>query len=230
MPSLEKALIVNAVTQDKFFVQFNPEEYTLIKDVNYAQVGVPGLNSPVLQFVHGGLQTLELELLLDTYEAHSSGGRTINQAGDDVRKLVQKMALLMEVDNSTHAPPPAIFTWGSLTFSCVLARMSQKYILFLPDGTPVRARLQVTFNEYKSAELDSKETKRETSDYSRFHVVCQGETLSQIAYQAYGNPRLWRPIAILNHIDNPRRLFTGSAILIPQLPYRDPETGEVYTL
>jgi hypothetical protein len=229
MPSLEKALIVNAVTQEKFFVQFNPEEYTLNKDVNYAQVGIPGLNSPVLQFVHGGLQTLEMELLMDTYEVHSVGGRTLNQAGDDVRKLVQKLALLMEVDNSTHAPPPAVFSWGNLTFSCVLARMSQKYILFLPDGTPVRARLQVTFNEYKPADLDSKETKRETSDYSRFHVVHQGETLSQIAHQVYGNPKLWRPIAILNRIDHPRRLLAGQTLLIPQLPYRDPENGEVYT-
>ena len=33
---------------------------------------------------------------------------------------------------------------------------------------PVRARLNVTFNEYRSIELEAKEVKRETSDYLRF--------------------------------------------------------------
>ena len=229
MASLEKALIVNSVTQDKFYVQFNPEEYTLNKDVNYAQVGVPGLNSPVLQFVHGGMQTLEMELLMDTYEAHIVSGHAVNQAGDDVRKLVKKLSLLMEVESSTHAPPPALFVWGNLSFSCVLTRMSQKYILFLPDGTPVRVRLTVTFNEYKSSDLDTKETKRETSDYSSYYVTHQGETLGQIANQAYGNPKLWRPIAILNKIDHPRHLPAGTNLMIPQLPFRDPDNGEVYS-
>ena len=50
-----------------------------------------------------------------------------------------------------------------------------------PDGVPVRARLQVTFNEFRNIELEAKEIKRETADYSKRHVVAQGETLSAIA-------------------------------------------------
>jgi nucleoid-associated protein YgaU len=59
------------------------------------------------------------------------------------------------------------------------------------------------------------------------HVVVQGETLSGIAARVYANAATWRPIAILNGIDDPRSLEVGRHLLVPQLPFRDPETGEV---
>ncbi len=43
----------------------------------------------------------------------------------------------------------------------------------------------------------------------------------------YKNARLWRPIALRNGVDDPRRLVVGQRLLIPRLPFRDPETGEV---
>jgi len=222
--ALEKATITNGVTRDSITVMFNPEQYTLSKDVNYAQAAVPGLSSPLLQFVNGNLQTLELELLLDTLEAHPESGTA---AGEDVRPLVRRLTSLMDVDPSRHAPPPLLFTWSSLGFDCVLARATQRFVMFLSDGTPVRARLQVTFNELPNAELEAKEIKRETADYSKVHEVAQGDTLASIAAAVYDDPRLWRPIAVRNGIDDPRVLSAGSRLVVPPLPFRDPESGAV---
>jgi hypothetical protein len=217
--ALEKATITNTFTNDDVTVMFNPEEYTFNKDVNFAQAQVPGLSSPLIQFVNGNLRTLELELLLDTYNADHG----------DVRPLVERVTGLMEVDPEHHAPPILLFTWGeSLSFSCVLARATQRFVLFLSDGTPVRARLQVTFNEYKNAELEAKEVKRETADYSKVHEVVEGETLASIAGRVYSDPRAWRPIALRNGVDDPRALAVGARLLIPPLPFRDPETGTVH--
>ena len=70
--ALEKASITNTVTGECMEVMFNPEEYTVNTDVNFAQQTVPGLSAPVIQFVSGNMQTLEMELLIDTYEAHGS--------------------------------------------------------------------------------------------------------------------------------------------------------------
>lgn len=223
---LEKATITNSVSGESFPVLFNPEEYTLNKDITYAQTAVPGLSGPILQFVHGNMQTLEMELLLDSYETHESSKV---RAGDDVRELTRKITDLMSIDPSTHAPPLLLFTWGSLAFTCVLARANQRFIMFNSTGVPVRARLQVTFNEFTNTELEAKEIKRETSDYSRVHTVAQGETLSTIAGNVYGNPRLWRPIALCNELDDPRELPVGKSLAIPRLPYRDPNTGGVYS-
>lgn len=225
--SLEKALITNDVTGEHIPVQFNPEEYTVNKDNNYAQAAVPGLSAPLIQFVHGNMGTLEMELFLDTYEAHRNGSKVLNQAGEDVRHLTDKITGLLKIDPSLHAPPPLIFTWQSLSFRCVLARASQRFTMFLPDGTPVRARVQVTFNEFTTADLEAREVKRETADFSSLYVVGQGETLSAIAGRVYQKPTLWRPIALRNGIDNPRSLPVGLELAIPRLPFRHPETGEI---
>lgn len=226
--ALVKALIINDVTEEKIPVLFNPEEYTVNKDNNFAQIAVPGLSAPLIQFVNGNMQTLEMELLLDTYEEHRENNKVLNRAGEDVRNLTNKIIDLMNINPTTHAPPKLIFTWASLTFQCVLARVSQRFIMFMPNGTPVRARLQVTFNEFCNLDLEAKEIKRETADYSKLHLVTQGETLSMIAATAYGNPKLWRPIARRNGIDNPQAVSMGMRLIVPHLPFRDPETGEVY--
>jgi hypothetical protein len=39
---------------------------------------------------------------------------------------------------------------------------------------------------------------------------------------------LWRPIALRNNVNLPRNLNVGAKLLIPNLPYRDPQTGEIY--
>jgi hypothetical protein len=214
---LEKATIVNTNTNAVLSVRFNPEEYSLSRDNNFAQATVPGRSAPVLQYTHGNLRTLEMELLFDTYEELR-----------DVREETAKLTKLLDPDPATHAPPILLFVWGSLRFRCVLARANQKFVLFLPNGNPVRARVQTSFSEFSNGLFEAKEIKRETADYTKAHLVIQGETLSGIAALVYNNPALWRPIARRNGIDDPRALVAGQSLAIPRLPFRDPESGEVY--
>jgi hypothetical protein len=227
MPTLEKAVITNTVTGDKVPVMFNPTEYTVSYDINYAKAAVPGLCQPILQFVNGNVPTLEMELFLDTNETVQVNGKTIATAGSDVRTLTKQVTGLMVIDSTTHAPPVLVFTWASLSFTCVLARAVQKFVMFLGDGTPVRARVQVQFQGYNNADTQAKETKTQTADYSKSYTVAQNDTLSKIAGIVYGNPALWRPIGMNNGLDDSITLVTGQQLLIPQLPYQDPETGEV---
>jgi len=227
--ALEKARIVKQRDVNDFVdVMFNPEEYTVNRDNNFAQIAVPGLRAPLLQFVNGNMQTLEMELLLDSLEAHQAGSRRLNEAGDDVRPLVRKVTRLLDIDPATHAPPVLVFVWASLSFTCVLTRVTQTFTMFRSDGAPVRARLRVTFNEFTNAETEAKEVKRETVDYTKVHTVTAGDTIDRLAFTLFGAAHLWRPIAIVNVLEDPRSLQVGQRLLIPRLPFRDPDTGEVY--
>jgi len=217
---LAKIQIMVEHSGESFKVLFNPEEYTINKDNNFASQAIPGLSGPLLQFVHGNMRTLEMELFFDTYDTDSLPKR-------DVREETNRVVKLTAIDPELHAPPILLVSWASLQFRCVLARVSQKFIMFSDDGTPVRARLNVTFNEFIDAEREAKEVARQTANFSKVHVVTQGETLSMIAARLYDNAQSWRPIAIVNDISDPRSLFPGQSLRIPALPFIDPETGEV---
>jgi hypothetical protein len=214
---LEKATIVNTDTNVKVLIQFNPEEYSLNADNNFAQAAIPGRSSPLLQFTHGNLRTLDMELIFDTYEQRT-----------DVRPRVQQLLSLLDINPDTHAPPVLLFVWGSLRFTCVLVKASQKYVLFLSNGSPARARVQVTFNEFTNSALEAKEIKRETASFPKVYVIRRGDRLSSIADQVYSDPTLWRPLAIRNDLDDPHQLTPGRRLSVPPLPFRDAASGKVY--
>jgi hypothetical protein len=167
------------------------------------------LSSPLLQFVNGNLRTLSMELFFDTTDDRR-----------DVREETGRVVGLLDIRSDLHAPPVIRVSWASLQFRCVLARASQRFTRFLEDGRPTRARVTVTFNEFIDEEREAKEVNRQTADFSKAHVVQQGETISDIAFTHYRDPQLWRPIADANALDDPRRLTVGSSLRIPSLTSR----------
>jgi LysM repeat protein len=198
---------------------FNPEEYSINKDNNFAVQAIPGLSAPIVQFVNGNLRTLEMELFFDTWD-------TPAQQKKDVRDFTKQVVGLLDIDSELHAPPLLMVSWSSLQFRCVLARANQKFIMFESTGTPVRARVTCTFNEVIDPEQESKQVNRQTADFSKVRVVTRGDTLSSLAHEFYSDPRLWRPIAIANGLKNPRSIVAGQSLLIPTLPYVDPQSRE----
>ena len=70
---------------------------------------------------------------------------------------------------------------------------------------------------YKSAEVQLRELKLSSPDRSHVRVLREGETLAHIANEAYGDPRMWRPIALANGIERPRFIAPGTPLRIPAL-------------
>jgi hypothetical protein len=190
-------------------VPFNPTEYSIDKTNVFPEAGIPGLDSPLLQYSRGNSRVLSLELLLDTY-----GG----QSQIDVRKkYVEKLENLMAIDKDMHAPPPCKVVWGSLEFVGFLENMTRKFTLFLNDGTPVRARVTLKFKEYIPVEIQTKSVPRQSPDRRKSHRLQEGESLWQLAYRSYGDAACWRVIAEANDIDNPLALQVGKTLVIPPL-------------
>jgi hypothetical protein len=225
--TLRPAMLINLDTGTSAEVLFNPAEYTVSKDNTFAQAAVPGLGSPLIQFVNGNVRTMELELLFDSVEEHRRAGRVLTAAGADVRALLQPVIDLMEINPETHAPPRMRFAWADFTFTGVVSRSQQRFVMFHPSGTPVRARLQLTLTEVTDPLAEAKQVKRQTADYSHVTEVTEGDTLAALAARHYGDPAAWRAIAVANELDDPRRLPVGRRLTVPALPYRDPSTGRV---
>jgi hypothetical protein len=228
--ALEYATLTNETEDPDVSIEvlFNPGEYRLSKDNTFAEAAVAGLGSPLLQFAHGNVATLEMELFFDTYEGHQHAGRTVNPPRGDVRALTQPVFDLMAVDPRTHAPPVVLFAWGGLTFRGVLTRVHQRFTMFMETGIPVRAQLEVVFSELVSPATEARLVKRQTADHTRSHLLGSGETLSGLAARYYDDPGKWRPLAIANQLDELRRLPAGMRLEVPPLPFRDPDDGRVH--
>jgi nucleoid-associated protein YgaU len=102
-------------------------------------------------------------------------------------------------------------------FQGVLERLEQQFTLFMEDGTPVRASLSCTFKEWRTNYEDLNRQDKQSSDVAKTRIVRRGDSLSGIAAEEYRDPALWRPIALENGIDDPRRLSPGTVLLIPTL-------------
>jgi nucleoid-associated protein YgaU len=127
---------------------------------------------------------------------------------------------LGRIQPNTHAPPRVRFIWGvGLSFRAIVDNIQQKYSLFTPAGIPVRATLTLSFKEYKTLEEQLKELNLQSSDHSKRRVLRRGDTLSRIAFEEYGDPTKWRPIADHNAelLPDPRRLPPGVEIEIPAI-------------
>jgi Contractile injection system tube protein/LysM domain len=225
---LEKLTIVpeNAPLLPEIEALFNPERYTVNKSVHFAEITIPGLDSPVQQFVNGQSEKITMELFFDTTE--------FGMVDDpqDVRSQTGLIYQLLRVDGDLHAPPRCMLSWGdggrlfcfgtSNTFWCVIESVSEEFTLFSPSGIPLRAKLNLTFREAWTIEQQLQETPRESADHTKTYRVKRGETLSQIAWLQYQDSANWRPIADANKLDNPRLLFPGTKLIVPNI-----KTGKV---
>lgn len=209
--TLEKAhlRIVRPRVRDPIIpLRFNPTEYQLQKSNNFAEIPIPGLESPPLQYVRGSSEKLSLEVLLDTSDTL-----------DNVRaKYVDKLRGMMRINSKLHAPPIVLFVWDSTVFRGVVDSMSVTYAMFTAQGVPIRAKVGLSLTEYQTVEEQVNRNRKGSPDTEKSVTLRRGDTLDRISAGIFNDPRQWREIARANGIRDPRRLEPGQRLLIPRLP------------
>jgi LysM repeat protein len=188
-------------------LKFNPTEYQIQKANTFAEIAIPGLESPPIQFVRGAAEKLTAEVLVDTSDTL-----------EDVRKkYVDKLRGLLNINRELHAPPIVSFTWDTQVFRGALESLNVTYVLFTPEGVPLRAKLSLGMKEYRPVAIQVKETPKNSPDVEKSYVVQRGDTLSGIAFALYTDAAKWRNIAEENNIRDPRSLQPGQALRIPRI-------------
>lgn len=199
-------------------VQYNPSELTFTKAAQIAEIPIPGLDTPLLQYVRGLAETTSVELFFDTTDDGTGAeAKPVTKKTDEFYKLIK-------ADAQTHAPPVLLFTWGGTAFPggrrdgmrCVVTSVRQQFTLFAPNGMPLRAKLTVDLKEYKPLTLHLRELGFLSSDHTKATVVREGDRMDAIAYREYGEPRQWRRIAESNGITDPMAIATGTVLRVPQ--------------
>jgi nucleoid-associated protein YgaU len=228
MPTLLKAKF-KVYKKDRSFetvdVQYNPNSLSFEKSPKFADIPIPGLDAPLRQFVRNQTETVTVELFFDTTETGTG------ENAHSVTELTDKFYGLVKIDPETHAPPICTFIWGAhfpgdtlptmyqnqrrTEFKGVVTMVKQEFPLFSSAGTPLRATVTITLEEYRPLHDQLQQLNLQSADHTRSHVVAQGDTLASVAWQYLQRPTEWRHLADANEVQDPRRLEIGATLVVP---------------
>lgn len=206
---------------------YNPTELSFDKGVQLAEITIPGLDSPLQQFVRGQAEKLSLELFFDSTDGGmAAGARSVTEDTD-------KIYALTRIEPSSHAPPQVSFVWGQAvpgrhlpaasgnhrreSFRGVVENVKQRFTLFSPEGVPLRATVTLSIREFVPLHEQLTRANKQSPDKTHAHVLRERETLAHVAGSYYLRPQLWRPIATDNAVDDARRLAPGRLLRVPAL-------------
>lgn len=227
IPAKGVILFATDSSLESYEVQYNPTELSFDKQVQLAEIAIPGLDAPLQQFVRGNTERMTLELYCDTTEdGMGVGARSVTEETD-------KFFQLVKIIPGLHAPPVVTFYWNDafpganlgtswgnqrrVAFTGVAESVRQKFTLFSPEGVPLRANVTLVLREYRPLELQLYELNLQSPDRTHSHVLSGGDTLSGVASLYYQRSDQWRAVANANDIEDPRRLTSGRVLTVPKI-------------
>jgi hypothetical protein len=183
-------------------VCFNPKEYTYDKSLSWDSSKALS-DAPMPEFKSPSAMTLAVTLQFDTYEER------VSVRAKYVKRLEQltymKKKAKDDKDIKNQMPPMVLWVWGKQIFKGVITKLSQKYTMFLSDGTPVRCEVALSIQQ---VEEDIKGWEKITVGQARKSgtrnvPVNDGDRLDSIAADKLGDASRWGEIAALNGIEDP---------------------------
>lgn len=143
--TLEKAVLTaihNDVPDIKFM--FNPNELAFSRSMELEQSRGARTQSgqSKVSFKHPNPYSLKISnIMLDTFEVKST-------VLEKVAPFAQAVEFTKQGEGEKKRPPIYLFTWGKTHYlRCFVKSFDFKLTLFLPDGTPVRAVVNLTLEQ-----------------------------------------------------------------------------------
>ncbi len=210
----EGACHASTSSADIFTCQFNPETFNLFKKNSFQPAKTTGTDVAKTAFTGGEPQNMDIALTFDT----TSTGDPVFEKYEVLRKLSQVDRSALNQTTQQGEPPWVMVQWGTyIGFIAVITGLDEQYVLFTPDGTPLRAKVTVHLQQVKDDNDMGSQNPSTRTLPRRTWVVEQGQRLDWIAHQEYGNSAAWRDIAEINGIDNPMELRAGQVLVLPVL-------------
>jgi len=195
-------------------VCFNPKEYSLEKSVEW-DAEKAFSDAPHPEFKAPKPMTLSVTLQFDTYEERT------NVRDKWVRKI-EKLTLMTgdlpndgkkasTPDKQKFRPPTILFIWGRFIFKGVVESLSQKYTMFLSDGTPVRAECALKIRNVMDKKIDDDKSQSfNAPGQGKTYTVKENDRLDLIAARELGDVSRWNEIAAINGVVDATNITDGN--------------------
>jgi hypothetical protein len=196
-----------------------------------------GLADDPLVYTGGGRTILELDLLfdLDLSDAQTASARDVRDRTGPLWQMAENTR-----QSQRYAQPPQVrFLWGrAWNVPAVVLAVAERFERFTPQGQArrswlrlrllrvndlapqPRARDSFTLADVPTAPAEAGTQMGAPDETWGAHELIQGQRLDQLATRTYGDPALWRLIAVANEIDDPSDVASGRLLRLPPKPLK----------
>jgi hypothetical protein len=194
-----------------------------------------GESAPILQFKGYGDAALEINTIIDAtgvYRVESKEGDGLDKIKFDKPSIQEYIThlkkLVYSYNEETHQACYIKLTWGKIfessstassgtisgVFKGVLQDMEISYELFSSDGTPVRAKVKMTFLPL----IDPRKRPGGNSpDLTHIIEVKPGDNLAKLCNKIYDNSEYYHQVAQANGLASAYAIKPGMKLLFPPL-------------
>ncbi|MEM8906605.1 MAG: LysM peptidoglycan-binding domain-containing protein [Bacteroidota bacterium] len=222
MSGLKKLMIIAHKSADssqevkKYSVLVNPDSIKADYQISYSQSQAPGTTTPQLKYQHTPSGTIRFKLIFDgtgliSTVTGAQKSQTVDQQIEDFK------ATTLQYEGSIHRPYFLTLVWGKALFRGVLTELSINYKLFKPDGTPLRAEADVTFQTSDNAKAAEEKADRQSSDLTHSRQIKAGDRLPNICNSIYEGTNYYVQVAKHNQLNHLRTLKPGTQLSFPPL-------------
>lgn len=211
----------------EYDVLINPESYALTYGTEVNQQSAQGSSESITSFSKRSPQSLSFKFLFDgTGVIKRGGGGLLSGLAvpglpadkpDVVQDFEKFKSVVYNFDGTTHQPRYVQLQWGPLLYNCQMTRMTLTFKLFNPDGSPLRAEADCTFqgviDETKLAAIEN----RQSPDLTHIRTVIEGDTLPLMCYKEYGDSKYYYQVARYNNLSDFKKLAAGTKIIFPPI-------------
>ena len=197
-----------------FEALINPETYTQEYKIKYADSGQGhGTSGKQLKYESTEPVEMSFEFLFDN--TGIIDGKPRDSIADDIKKFKEA---LLEYKGDSHEPRHCKLVWGERSiFKGRMTEVSITYKLFHSNGTPIRAVAKVKFKSSIEEQKRAATEDKKSSDLTHVRKVKLGDTLPQLCFTIYGDPKDYLQVAAVNGLGNFRRLEPGTNLIFRPL-------------
>lgn len=196
---------------EPYEVLVNPASYTHNYSTSYNKKQATGTAAPTPKFEKINIEKVGMELSFD------ATGIIPGSSGDVLKDILKFKTVVYTFNGSIHSPNFLKLSWGSFLFNCVLVSLDVTYTLFKPDGTPLRAKANVSFEGFLDEKTVALKEGKSSPDLSHIITFKKGDSLPNLCYNVYGNASYYIKVANFNNIINFRNISSGTKLVFPPI-------------
>lgn len=202
----------NKFSGNPYAFMINPDTVKIQKNIEYNEQQAPATSSASQKYKSTPSNKLSFEIVIDCTGIVDSG-RT-----DMATEITALETIIYTYNGKIHRPNFVKVQWGqNITFNGVLDSIDISYTLFKPDGSPLRAKISLSFSQYISPKTVTMTDAPESPDLTHIVTVVEGMSLPQLCKQVWNDDSYYIQVAGFNKLNKFRNLNGIDKLIFPPI-------------